>query len=188
MHWLEFVGAVTQMHDDRQSASVEHASRSVVAVEPPDARVDPPVPAIPPVDRTPPTPLLLEWGSEPPLPVGVATPMAPPFPGEPPLARAPASPPPAPPNRDEPPSGACNPMGVREQAKTMQTSIARRFISSSLPQDTRAPMQATTIRAVAGSYPGRLGQKRVAAHGGAPNCVTGHPMPLTCSGSPRGIL
>jgi hypothetical protein len=63
----------------------------------------------------------------------------PPVPFMPPAARLP----PAPTAPGEPPPGACSPKGVREQAKRMGMSKARRFISVSFPRGLREHSQAT---------------------------------------------
>jgi hypothetical protein len=99
------------MHEVRQSASLAQLSRLVVEVEPPEPEVGP---MLPPVPVTPPV------AGAPPLPAAVPNPPAPP-PGE-------------------ALSGTCNPKGVREQARTIVMSMARRFILASLPQDPRERM------------------------------------------------
>jgi len=60
VHSFEVVGAVIQMHDNKQSASLEQLSRSVLDMEPsepPDVEIDPPVPITPPVAVVPPLPV-----------------------------------------------------------------------------------------------------------------------------------
>ena len=97
-------------------------------MEPPVDRVAPPVPFMPPAARTPP---LLATPSEaeidPPAPVTPPEAMAPPFPVVPPP--------------DKPPSEACVPSGLEEQAEIKEMSKARRFIFVSFPPR-------------AGAYPG----------------------------------
>jgi hypothetical protein len=116
-----------------QSASLEQVSRSAADTEPSAAEADLPVPDVPPVAGVPPTPLSPAIVAAPPLPEGDTTT-------------------PTPPTPDESPSGACNPKGVREQAKAMRMSRARRFISTSHPRDLRERMLAAsngTIRVLA---------------------------------------
>jgi hypothetical protein len=112
-----------------QSASLEQLSRSPVNTEPPDAEIAPPLLIMPPVAGAPPTP---------PAPPNVPEPpTAPPVPDEPPLAGVTTTLPPEPATPGEPPSGACNPKGVREQAKTKVMRRAMRFISTSFPRVVR---------------------------------------------------
>jgi hypothetical protein len=68
-HWLESVGAVVQMHEVVQSASLEQVSRSPLDTEPPDAEIAPPLLIKPPV-----------------VPLLPAPPLAPPTPDAPPFA------------------------------------------------------------------------------------------------------